>query len=147
MIFTLAFFATCDDGSVANPCSDIPARGCPLARGVSCSDPTCEAVYACRPNNVWELLERCPARDAADPSPRDAAIEAAPSPSFDASIDAPPGAFGGPGCAALQAPDCSLGLALSCGAGCCGCEDLYVCDDSAWSSWGTCDDAGAQQGR
>ena len=41
---------------------------------------------------------------------------------------APFGAFGGPGCADLEPPDCPLGLALSCNA-CCGCEDLFVCID------------------
>lgn len=141
-----AIVAACSDAAVAERCSDIPAGGCPLARGVACEDPTCDAVYYCRPNNVWELAETCPpraARDASAVEPADAATEA--SPIVDASIDAPPGAYGGPGCGVLQIPDCSLGLALSCGADCCGCFDLFVCRDGAWDLWGFCGDAGPRQ--
>ena len=43
-----------------------------------------------------------------------------------------------PGAVALQAPDCSLGLALACPQGCCGCEDLFVCENGGWSYWATC---------
>src|SRR5829696_4686587 len=74
LALALALAAACDDGPVPMPCSNIPAGGCPLGRGVSCSDPACEAVYACRPNNVWELAQECPRGDAAAPSsPADAA--------------------------------------------------------------------------
>lgn len=146
----LALFAACDDAAVAQPCSDIPAGGCPIAHSVSCSDPTCEAVYACRENNRWELVKRCPPHDASAPPPSsdlDAMTDAQPSPAFDASVDAPPGAYGGPGCLTLQSPDCSLGIGLVCGASCCGCEDLYVCENGGWSLWGFCGDAGLLQVR
>jgi hypothetical protein len=140
-------FAACDDAAVPEPCSSIPAGGCPLSRGVACEDPTCEAVYYCRPNNVWELKELCPVREAGAANDASVEAEAAAPPSFDASIDAPPGAFGGPGCDSLQSPDCALGLALSCGAGCCGCEDLYICEEGGWTLWGTCADGGVSNGR
>lgn len=122
----------------AQPCTGIPAGGCPLARGIACDDPTCEAVYACRPGNVWELERTCPPRDAG--APREAGPDAAADASmpFDASTDAPPGANGGPGCGPLQAPDCSLGFALACPSGCCGCEDLFVCENAGWTYWSTC---------
>jgi hypothetical protein len=133
--FTVAV-ASCSDAPTARPCTDIPAGGCPLARGVSCEDPACEAVYACRSGNRWELAHTCPPRD---PIEHDASLpEAAPPPSFDAAIDAPPGAFGGAGCAVLQLPDCPAGLALGCPSGCCECEDLFVCENEGWSFWGTC---------
>jgi hypothetical protein len=106
---------------------------------VACDDPTCEAVYACRAGNVWELDHACPPHDAAA---RPAADANAPD-ARDASSDAPPGANGGPGCDALQAPDCALGLALVCPVGCCDCEDLFVCQSGGWTLWGTCSpDAG-----
>ncbi|MBS2016525.1 MAG: hypothetical protein JST00_26815 [Deltaproteobacteria bacterium] len=139
VIGLLAAFAiaSCEDGETARECTDIPAGGCPLSRGVACSDPACEATYACLPGNVWELRERCPARP--DAGAKDAAAPDALAP-IDAAIDAPPGAYGGPGCGPLQAPDCALGTALSCppGAGCCDCEDLFVCEDRGWTAWGTC---------
>ena len=139
----LALGLACSDGATAVPCSNIPPGGCPIARGVSCEDPACEAVYACRPNNVWQLDHPCPARDASAPRPEpevDAGEDAPAIP--DASFDAPPGAFGGPGCPSLQAPECALGVALSCGAGCCGCEDVFVCASGGWELWGTCADGG-----
>lgn len=138
----LGLAASCSDEPTAEPCTKIPAGGCPLSRGVACEDPACEAVYKCRPGNVWELDRRCPAREAAayDASAPDAEGDAPP---WDANVDAPPGAFGGPGCAALQPPDCSLGLALSCpNPDCCGCEELFVCQGGGWVSWGTCGDGG-----
>ena len=69
-------------------------------------------------------------------------------PRFDVSIDAPPGAYGGPGCVDLEQPDCSLGTALACGgtADCCGCQDLYVCSNGGWVPWGECTDAGITPG-
>ena len=142
-----AAWLACSDKPTAQTCTNIPAGGCPLSRGLACSDPSCEAAYACRPGNVWELRERCPPRGPADDDGgRTDASEAGASPSFDAAIDAPPGAAGGPGCAPLQAPDCPLGLVLSC-QGCCGCEDLFVCASGAWELWGACSPSGPVPGK
>ena len=135
----IGLMPSCSDDPTLHPCTGIPTGGCPLSKGVACEDPLCEAVYACRTGNVWELDHACPpheagvVRDAAVP---DGSREA--SRPFDASVDAPPGASGGPGCAPLQAPDCTLGFALACPAGCCGCEDLFVCQSGGWSYWATC---------
>ena len=141
----LVVVPSCSDAPTADPCRDIPAGGCPLSNGVACEDPACEAVYACRPNKVWELDHTCPPREAGVSVPPEASSDGSASdgPSegsrpFDASIDAPPGASGGPGCEPLQAPDCSLGLALACPMGCCGCEDLFVCQGGGWSYYATC---------
>jgi hypothetical protein len=135
--------ASCrDDPAAVEPCTNIPAGGCPLSHGIACEDPACEAVYACRTGNAWVLDRTCPAHEAG--APREASVDAADaapeeaSRPFDASVDAPPGANGGPGCGPLQAPDCSLGLALACPSGCCGCEDLYVCENGGWTYWATC---------
>jgi len=118
-------------------CTDIPDGGCPLSNGVACEDPTCAAVYACNAG-VWSFDHACPTIDAAaDDGGNDA--EADTLSAFDAaSIDAPPGSFGGPGCADLEEPDCPLGEALECGSSCCDCEDLWVCEDMGWTEWGTC---------
>ena len=144
--FALALLAVpaCSESANDHACTSIPAGGCPLSRGVACEDPTCEAVYACRPGNVWELDHACPAREAG--APKDAALDAPPL--RDATIDAPPGANGGPGCDALQVPDCALGLALACPSGCCDCEDLFVCRNGGWVAWGTCSpDGGIRETR
>lgn len=132
----------CGDPPVEQPCTGVPDGGCPLAHGVACQDPHCAAIYACRENNVWELVQACPGYDAAIDDVPDAGADATTD-IVDASIDAPPGAFGGPGCEPLMDSDCSLGLALACTNGCCGCVDLYVCNDGEWDEWGSCDpDAG-----
>lgn len=144
----VALFVTVSCGEAAEtarPCTNVPEGGCPLARGVACEDPACEAVYACLPGNQWELRARCPAREAMPRVASDAGAadaDAGAQPVVDAGIDAAPGAFGGPGCASLVAPDCALGLALACGAGCCGCEDLFVCREGGWDLWGACTASG-----
>jgi hypothetical protein len=135
----LAVVVACrEDPAAVEACTNIPAGGCPLSHGIACQDPTCDALYACRAGNVWELDRTCPAHEAG--AAREASTDAAPEASrpFDASVDAPPGASGGPGCGPLQPPDCSLGFALACPSGCCDCEDLYVCENGGWSYWATC---------
>lgn len=133
----------CDDPPVPPECTDIPAYGCPVTRAGSCSDPQCESIYACRRGNIWEVQEKCPSfnPDAGTIALRDAGKDA-PDATTDASPDpnAPPGAYGGPGCGSLQDPDCTVGLALGCTNGCCGCEDLFVCQAGAWELWGVCAD-------
>ena len=141
----LAAVISCSDAMTVNPCRDIPAGGCPLSNGVACEDPTCEAVYACLPSREWQLDHTCPAHEAGAPGDgsseggdagSDGPAEAARP--FDANIDAPPGASGGPGCEQLQTPDCPLGFALACPMGCCGCEDLFVCQGGGWNYYATC---------
>jgi len=146
---SLAFFLglaaaapACSQPAPSASCHDIPAGGCPVDNGAdACQDPTCAAVYWCQ-DGSWSLAHACPgySPDAAAP-PVDASTDAG---GADVTIDAPPGAYGGPGCADLQSPDCALGTALSCGgtADCCGCLDLFVCDNGGWSLWGECVDGG-----
>jgi hypothetical protein len=122
------------------PCTGIPAGGCPLAHGTACDDPACDRVYACRADNVWELDHVCPPHEAGAQVDATALDDAASEASlaFDANIDAPPGAAGGPGCTQLEAPDCPLALVLACQSGCCGCEDLFVCESGGWNYYATC---------
>lgn len=136
------------DLPVDQPCTNIPAGGCPLAYGKECDDPACEAAYACREGNRWELDHVCPAHDAGTPNDasagsNDAARDASDAEASDDAAmapDAPEGAYGGPGCPPLQSPDCMVGFALACPTDCCDCEDLFVCRNGAWYEWGTCQD-------
>jgi hypothetical protein len=135
--------AACAASPPPAACRDIPAGGCPEDNGADpCADAACAAVYACR-GGTWAFERSCPgtladAQAAPDAEPLDAAAAA------DVNLDAPAGAYGGPGCLDLEAPDCSLGTALACGAAldCCGCVDLYVCDQGGWNLWGQCVDGG-----
>ena len=59
LVVPIAAIASCEDNYVVpQPCSNIPAGGCPLSHGVACEDPACEASYACRENNGWEFRAR-----------------------------------------------------------------------------------------
>jgi hypothetical protein len=141
LLAALVAFACGGDDLIAT-CHDIPEGGCPIQGGVECQDPTCAAAYACDPDGGWSLAYACGPHDAStddvvtiDATPNDAGVD----------IDAPPGAFGGPGCEDLEQPDCPLGEAIVCedqSGNCCGCEDLWVCDDGGWDPWGECTDDG-----
>jgi hypothetical protein len=145
LFLSLGWFvaAACKDSPPPAQCNDIPGAGCPVDNGAdACTDKTCAAVYSCQ-DGSWVLDHTCPGYDPdAAAAGDDAPVEAAPT--ADASFDAPPGAFGGPGCEDLQPPDCSLGTALACAGtpDCCGCEDLYVCVSGGWDLWGSCQDGG-----
>ncbi|AKU96836.1 hypothetical protein AKJ09_03500 [Labilithrix luteola] len=150
VLASLAIVTACSgDAPTASACTNIPAGGCPLSRGVACEDLSCEAVYRCLDGNQWVLDHACPAHDASSVE-HDAEADAADASDGgasvrDAAIDAPPGASGGPGCDTLQVPDCSLGFALACPSGCCECEDLFVCQNGGWEYWGSCVDGQIQQ--
>jgi hypothetical protein len=144
VLMTLAVLVAgaCDTTPVPAACTDIPDGGCPEDNGATvCVDPTCDAVYACS-NGKWVFVQKCP------PHPDDAGapVEASPTDATvpDVAFDAPPGSFGGPGCTDLETPDCSVGTALACvsTADCCGCQDLWVCQNAGWVLWGTCADGG-----
>lgn len=142
MLVAVSAFVACDDAGIVTPkCGEIPTGGCPVGRGDPCLDGTCRAAHRCETDGVWHLVKTCDGYVEPDASSTDAADAATV---VDAPfVDAPPGAFGGPGCPLLEAPDCPLGTALACSSGCCGCEDLFVCRANAWDFVGTCDvDAG-----
>ncbi len=136
VLFAALAAGACQEASTADTCKGIPEGGCPLSHGAACDDPACIAAYACTPSGAWKLDHACPPRvDAGGVDLADASDARVPR---DVSIDVP-GANGGPGCANLEPPDCPLGLAVLCGDGCCGCEDLFVCTDGGWNPWGTCE--------
>jgi hypothetical protein len=133
----------CSSTPVAAVCQDLAPPACPTEADADvCMDVECASVYTCD-NGAWSFVETCPNYSSeAGVHP----VEGGPDTSseFDAPFDAPPGAFGGPGCVDLEQPDCSLGTALACSgtADCCGCMDLYVCDSGGWELWGECADGG-----
>jgi hypothetical protein len=132
----------CDDPPTPKPCVDVPDGGCPEDNGAAvCQDPSCNAVYACI-DGGWSLQQVCPPHPHdASPPPADVAEAGAP---FDASIDVPAGGYGGPGCPDLELPDCTAAEGLACvqSPGCCGCVDLWVCDNGGWNVWGECVNGG-----
>ncbi|HEY1696343.1 MAG TPA: hypothetical protein VGG39_29465 [Polyangiaceae bacterium] len=142
VLFALEVLGACKDTPPPPTCTDLAPPACPEDNGADvCQDPTCASVYSCQ-DGSWVFLHDCSSYDPeAGVHPAEAG-EAGPE--FDANVDAPPGAYGGPGCVDLENPDCPLGTGIACvnSPGCCDCEDLYVCDDGAWDLWGECSDAG-----
>ena len=144
VVVALAAAQACDQSLPPAPvCHDIPSGGCPIGLGDPCTDPTCSAAYECMDNATWRLDHACPASTDAGSSvdAGDAASDARDAAAArDVAIDVP-GAYGGPGCVDLEMPDCPVGVAAAC-ANCCGCEDLFVCQDGGWNAWGVCADGG-----
>jgi hypothetical protein len=137
------FFACGDSVAESRSCNAIPQGGCPARAGQDpCADLACAAVYTCAADRRWVRSRACASIAEADASVSGSGERALPDaqPVLDTGMvdGAPPGASGGPGCAPLQAPDCALAVALACSAGCCGCEDLFVCTAGGWSAWGNC---------
>ncbi len=138
LLFSLA---ACSDQPLPRTCSGLAAPACPADDDADvCSDVACASVYACD-DGQWAFVRNCPNSPLDGGSSRTEA-SAESGIAVDASVDAPPGAYGGPGCADLQTPDCSLGTALACApaTACCGCQDLYVCAAGGWNLWGECVD-------
>lgn len=134
--------AGCQADIAERPCTGIPDGGCPGSDTSVCLDQTCMAIYTCQPDGTWTLAAPCPAHEGGT---LDATAMRDVAEPHDASTDVS-GAFGGPGCQDLQAPDCPLGVGLACGADCCGCVDLYVCQDGGWDLWGACLDGQVSSG-
>jgi len=92
----------------------------------------------------WVPVGACPraaadagvARDSGS-APGDAAPEDA---STNGATDASATPEGGSsaGCPPLQPPDCSESTRAACGAGCCGCEDVFACVRGGWEYVGPC---------
>ena len=126
----IAASSGCSTSEPGTPtCINIPDGGCPIAYGSACQDPTCAAAYSCT-STGWVLDQTCPTPEAGpdvSPPPVDAGAR-------DVDIDVP-GSNGGPGCTSLIPPDCTLAAGASCPVGCCGCEDLYVCQNGGWNVW------------
>lgn len=151
-VFAALLVVGCESPTSPVVCVDIPSGGCPQDNGADvCQDWNCKAVYDCV-NGGWVFNESCPSHpydastDAHDGSEAGADTSARP---IDAQIDVPPGANGGKGCADLEVPDCSLATGLACtdATDCCGCQDLWICQNGGWVLWGECTDAGAVQSR
>lgn len=134
---------SCDNPPEQTTCVNVPDGGCPLDNGANvCQDPTCNAVYACGADGGWILQQVCPPHPH-DASTADVADASEGGAEFDVKIDVPPGGYG-TGCPSLELPDCTAAEGLACvnTVDCCGCLDLWVCDNGGWDIWGECADGG-----
>lgn len=136
----LCLLALACDGAQVRPCGQIPGAGCPIGRGGTCEDVTCDALYDCV-EGEWSLVAQC-----------DNPVTAS------ASTGA--GAAGGQGgCAPaiidhttevrgctpdLQEPDCPAVAAETCPSPCLtGCVDFFLCEARGWELVAYCDRSGS----
>lgn len=147
LIFSLAAsvsalaMAACPDVPPVQLCGEIPSGGCPIGRGGSCDDRTCNGLYDCV-EGAWTLVNAC----SNDGGPGDGG----------------PGE-GGPGkgdggctpsgidlsgqlvaCTPdLENPDCPAAAAACLEDACLtGCTDFFLCGDAGWTSVAYCDGEG-----
>ncbi len=125
-----ALFCCSDGFDLPKPCGTIPENGCP-DKGQQCADPLCATLYSCT-DGVWRFTMSCPF----DPDAGDASRPEASAP-VEAGFD-PNEAK----CPSLEEPDCPRSFARACTSGCCGCEDVFACENGEWSLIGGCTDGG-----
>ncbi len=134
----------CGDGAAMRArCEPLADDGCPGFSLAACADEACAFVASCDlGTGRWVPVGVCARPDAGalrDGGP--AAVDAAPAdgatggPSDEAA--APEGGSSA-GCPPLQLPDCSASTRAACGAGCCGCEDVFACVRGGWEYLGPC---------
>jgi hypothetical protein len=125
-------------------CGQIPPGGCPVGRGGSCLDDTCDALYACV-NAVWVADQVCGHADAgAGGGGVGGAGGGLPDAGACTPVVVPANEY--QSCTPdLQAPDCPIEAAGACQETAClsGCLDFYSCPKSlTWTSVAYCDDDG-----
>ncbi len=121
---------SCQDFPPVVPCDDIADGGCPIDRGGTCDDPTCNAIYDCV-NGEWTIAQACMQPDAGaggsgsdDGGPVDSGAADGCTP---VKIDTtgqttgcmPDNAF--PDCPAAAAEGCAESVCLT------GCSDFFLC--------------------
>ncbi len=136
---------TCQSLPTGTGCVDIPAGGCPLDRGGTCADPTCNALWACNAG-AWSLMQECDQPDAgaggggAGGGPSDAGPDDGPCAMVSIDLtgqtqDCMPD---------LAFPDCDVAAALGCVQQACltGCSDFWMCSMAGWIAVAYCTDDG-----
>jgi hypothetical protein len=140
----IAVPVACGSDAPFQLCGEIPAGGCPIGRGGSCTDPSCTGVYDCV-GGAWRVTERCSGGGADAGAGHDSGADAADA--ADAGCVAITVDHTGErtGCApSLQAPDCPAAAAEECAVEACltGCTDFFLCTSGGWREVAYCDDSG-----
>lgn len=142
-VLTAVFVAGCPTLPDVVSCGVIPPGGCPVGRGGTCGDVSCEILYACV-DGRWVSTQVCAQADGGSTDDGgDGGLGG------DASACTPVMVIAktqGAGCMPdLQQPDCPIEAAGACEETAClsGCIDFYVCAGNlSWSVVAYCDDNG-----
>lgn len=141
LLVAACFAAACSQPQVI-PCGEIPRDGCPLGRGGTCDDATCDALYDCV-DGAWARVTQC-AGDGGGGSSDGGGGQ---------------GGEGGAtctpvvidhtgqtqGCAPdLQQPDCPVEAAETCVETAClnRCSDFFICLEAGWTAVAYCTEEG-----
>ena len=119
----------CEDPPTADTCGALPdPSACPAARGGTCEDRSCTALYACREGR-WTLVETCPESTGGAGGASGAAGQGGNQGGASCTEPAPSA------CLPLQKPDCDAALIEACPAEACalGCEGFLRCEGADWS--------------
>jgi len=131
--------AACGSPLDVVPCGRIPGAGCPIGRGGTCDDVTCEGLYDCV-EGAWTLVEECGQVVGQGGSGGGASVGGAGGCAPAVTIDR---ANETDGCLpALQSPDCPANAAEVCEPCLTGCADFYLCEALGWQFVAYCDDEG-----
>jgi hypothetical protein len=130
----------CSDAPTVTPCGEIPAGGCPHARGGTCEDPACAGLYDCV-DGSWTRALECSADGGSDGGDGG---DAGPGPTCSPVTIAHVGEV--TGCKPdLQNPDCPVAAAeTACRESACltGCLDFFLCTKAGWTVVASCDEQG-----
>jgi len=142
-LLVLAAIAGCPTLPAPILCGEIPAGGCPVGRGGTCDDLTCEGLYDCV-DGTWVSAEVCAHPDggpgvgggASDGGqPEGGACTPVSIDTQGQAIDCTPD---------LQEPDCPVEAAFPCVETACltGCLDFFRCTPTGWVDAAYCTDDG-----
>ena len=132
----------CQDFGEAPSCGPLAAPGCPAARGGTCDDEACGAIYACTESG-WHLEQVCEREGGLAEGGNEASADAPVCGDAGSSLE---GAVTGCDPNELRLPDCPVQVALGCPEQACisGCFDFFVCRTQGWEAVAYCDDVTGQ---
>jgi len=144
LLFALTPLATslpfgCSSTSELQLCGQIPGNGCPVGRGGTCEDQSCDALYDCVEGS-WRLFKSCPNITDDAGSSQDAAET--PDSCSSIVVDHTGETTG---CKPnLQNPDCPAVAAETCPETACltDCLDFYLCMKEGWALVAYCNEEG-----
>lgn len=144
--------AACSSGLSSRSCGEIPGDGCPVERGGTCDDPSCDALYSCD-DGQWVLVKTCPPDGTGGAGASGSGGSAA-----GGSAGGGWGGGGGSDCTPadidhtgeasgcdpdlVEVPDCPVEAAESCHPCLTGCVDFFLCKAGGWELVAYCTEDG-----
>jgi hypothetical protein len=129
--------AACGSAPEIKLCGQIPGNGCPVGRGGTCEDPTCDALYDCL-DGAWRPVESCPGGTGGGAPDAGGSSDGCEKVVLDHTGETT-------GCTPdLQSPDCPAVAAETCVETACltDCIDFFLCKPDGWTLVAYCNEEG-----